>query len=55
MPLRSLSDKELAALNELFKDDFWVPDDDGKPRQLLLPYDWKLLYIKKISMWVKVG
>ena len=45
-------------LNELFKDDIWVPDwilgDEKKSQQLFLPLDWKFIYSESKSKWIRV-
>ena len=52
-----LDDVAVARLNELFKDDIWVPDwileDEEKAQQLFLPFDWKFLYSESRSKWIR--
>ena len=52
-----LDDDVVARLNELFKDDIWVPDwiigDEEKSQQLFLPFDWKFIYSKSKSNWIR--
>ena len=39
MTLHILDDATVAALNDLFKDDIWVPEWIGIPVQLVLPFE----------------